>query len=163
MKKRKLDWFSGSLIAVVLAAFIIYGGDKAPLPSAVVYWDDPFNGYSYVIDTNDLHHITFDWNAPPVYIPLDARAEISAIHLHDIDTPDLFVVTNVSMYAFGASVWMPDEATNYAYYVECKWQPPPSVVTNGVYHVRANKTGERVVPIGLKVKFDDHEIGGNKK
>lgn len=160
--KKKIDLFSGTLLAVAAAALFIYGGDKAPLPSAVVYWDDPFRGYSYTIDTNDLHHITFDWNAPPAYIPLDARATISAVHLRDIDTPQIFTVTNVSMFAFGAEAWMLDEATNYAYYIECDWRPPPSVVTNGVYHVRANKTGDRIVPIGLKIKFDDHEVGNMK-
>lgn len=162
-KKKKFDWFSGSLIAVVLAAFIIYGGGKAPLPSAVVYWDDPFRGASYVIDTNDLRHITFEWGAPPTYIPLNARASITAVYLRDTDTPDLFAVTNVSMFAFGAEVWMTYDATNYAYYVECDWRPAPTEETNNVYHIRANRTGDRIVPIGAKVKFDDHEIGGNKK
>ena len=157
--KKRLDIFSGTLIAVVAAALFIYGGGKAPLPSAHVYWDDPFNGYSYVVDTNDLRHITFGWNAPPAYIPLDARAEISAVSLRDLDTPTPFAVTNVSMFAFGAEVWMASDATNYAYYVECDWVPSPSVVTNGSYHVRAVGTGERAVPIGAKIKMVNRHTG----
>ena len=161
--KKRLDIFSGALIAVVAAALFIYGGGKAPLPSAPVYWDDPFNGYSYVIDTIVLRHITFGWNAPPAYIPLDARAEISAVSLRDLDTPDMFVVTNVSMFAFGADVWMAFDATNYAYYIECDWVPTPSVETNGSYHVRAVGTGERAVPSGVKIKIVNRHTGETKE
>ena len=161
--KKRLDIFSGALIAVAFAALFIYGGNKAPLPSAPVYWDDPFRGYSYTIDTNDLRHITFGWNAPPAYIPLDARAEISAVSLRDLDTPDMIVVTNVSMFAFGADVWMAFDATNYAFYVECDWVPTPSIVTNGSYHVRAVGTGERAVPIGVKIKMVNRHTGETRE
>ena len=162
MKKRPSPFALAALIAIA-AGFYYHGSTKGFVPSAVVYWDDPFRNASYTIDTNDLRHVSFEWTAPPLYIPLDARAKISAVHLRDADTPTVLDVADVSMFAFGAEAWMPDEATNYAYYVECDWQPPPSVVTNGVYHIRANKTNDRIVPIGLKLKFDDHEIGGNRK
>ena len=161
--KKRLDIFSGTLIAVAFAALFIYGSNKAPLPSAPVYWDEPFRGCSYTIDSNDLRHITFGWGAPPAYIPLDARAEISAVSLRDLDTPDMFVVTNVSMFAFGADVWMAFDATNYAYYVECDWVPTPSIVTNGSYHVRAVGTGERAVPIGVKIKMVNRHTGETRE
>ena len=161
--KKRLDIFSGALIAVAFAALFIYGGGKAPLPSAPVYWDDPFNGYSYVIDTNDLRHITFGWDAPPAYIPLDARAEISAVSLRDLDTPDVFVVTNVSMFAFGADVWMAYDATNYAVYVECDCVPTPSIVASGSCHGPAVGTGERAVPIGVKIKMVNRNTGETRE
>lgn len=151
--KKRIDIISGTLLAVVAAALFIYGASKAPIPRAVVYWDDPFTNPSHTIDTNDLRHITFEWNAPPLYIPLDARANITAVYLHDTDTPTPFAVTNVSMFAFGADVWMQYDATNYAFYAECSWVPEPSVITNGVYHIPAVGTGERAVPIGARVEI----------
>ena len=160
--KKRIDIRSGTLLAAVFAAFFIHGANKAPLPSAVVYWDDPFlyGAHSSTVDTNDLRHITFEWSGVPLYIPLDARAEISAIYLHDTDTPDPFVVTNVSMFAFSADVLMSYDATNYAFYVECDWMPEPSVVTNGVYHIPAIKPNDgRYVPIGIKIKYPHMETG----
>jgi len=158
--KKQIDIISGALLAVVAAALYLHGASKGPpIPRAVVYWDEPFRNGTHTVDTNDLRHITFEWDAPPLYIPLDARADISAVYLRDIDTPTPFAVTNVSMFAFGAEAWMMYDATNYAFYVECDWVPAPSVVTNGVYHIRAAKTGERVVPIGVRIKLPNYETG----
>ena len=81
----------------------------------------------------------------------------------DVVKPDVFVVTNVSMFAFGADVWMAYDATNYAFYVECDWVPTPSIVTNGSYHVRAVGTGERAVPIGVKIKMVNRHTGETRE
>ena len=67
------------------------------------------------------------------------------------------VIANAPMSAGAMTAVMPHDATNYVYFVECDWSPEPTVVTNGVYHVRAVENDEKVVPIGVGIKTPNQE------
>ena len=139
-------------LAVVL---ILYGGTK---PSTTpVAWDEYFADKSYLIDTNDLHRISFAWTSP-AWMPAEAKAVLHAFR-RAATVPELpdDVITNAPMSAGAMTAVMPYEATNYAFFVECDWTPSPAIVTNGVYHVRAVENAEKVVPIGVSVKLPNQE------
>ena len=134
-------------------AFIIYGGSKPPY--ATVTWDEHFTNTSYVIDTNDLHRISFTWSTP-AWMPETARAILNA-YGRTAGVPDMVAVTNAPMLVGAMTAVMPHDATNYVYFVECDWSPEPTVVTNGVYHVRAAENGEKVVPIGVNIRLPEQQ------
>ena len=70
---------------------------------------------------------------------------------------DAVAVTNAPMLAGAMTAVMPHDATNYVFFVECDWSPTPTVVTNGVYHVRAVENGEKVVPIGVNIRLPEQQ------
>ena len=144
---------NGGRAALVAAAVvaILYGGSKAP--TATVSWGEYFSNRSYTIDTNDLRRISFSW-IPPSWMPETANAVLYAVNITTgiRDYPD-DIVTNAPMSAGAMSAYMLSEATNYEYLVECDWSPTPSVVTNGVYHIRAVRNEEKVVPVGVKIEL----------
>ena len=146
--------YSGKVGFYALAvAFILYGGSKPPV--VTVTWDEHFSNKSYVIDTNDLRRISFAWSSP-AWMPNTARAILNA-YGRTAGVPDMVAVTNAPMLVGAMTAVMPHDATNYVYFVECDWSPTPTVVTNGVYHVRAVENGEKVVPIGVNIRLPEQQ------
>jgi len=148
-------WRGFGGFAMLTILLILYGGTKPPDSTVPVVWDDYFSDRHYAIDTNDSRRISFSWSTP-VWMPSSANAVLHAFS-RSVNVPQMDggVVTNVPMSANAMSVYMPWEVTNYAYYVECDWIPGPSVVTNGVYHVRAVKNNERITPVGVDIKTSE--------
>lgn len=146
--------YSGKIGFYVLAVvFILYGGSKPP--TVTVTWDEHFSNKSYVVDTNDFRRISFAWNSP-AWMPVTARAILHA-YGRVAGVSDVASVTNAPMLTGAMTAVMPHDATNYVYFVECDWSPEPTVVTNGVYHVRAVENDEKVVPIGVGIKTPNQE------
>ena len=146
--------YSGKVGFYALAvAFILYGGSKPHV--ATVTWDEHFSNKSYVIDTNDLHRISFAWTSP-AWMPETARAILNA-YGRTAGVPDAVAVTNAPMLVGAMTAVMPHDATNYVFFVECDWSPTPTVVTNGVYHVRAVENEEKVVPIGVNIRLPEQQ------
>ena len=150
---RALEQMQGgrAVFAILAILLALYGGSKPTAPTVPVVWDDYFADRHYEIATNDPRRISFSWSSP-AWMPAAADAVLRAFSRSSGVPPmDGVAVTNVPMAAGAMSVYMPWDATNYAYYVECDWIPGPSVVTNGVYHVRAVKNNERITPVGVDV------------
>lgn len=137
----------------IAVAFILYGGSKPP--STTVTWDEHFTDKSYAIDTNDLHRISFAWTSP-AWMPETARAILNA-YGRTAGVSDAVAVTNAPMSAGAMTAVMQHDATNYVYFVECDWSPEPTVVTNGVYQVRAVENDEKVVPIGVSIRLPEQQ------
>ena len=142
---------SAAFAAAAFAA-ILYAGTK---PTAQVTWDEYFSNKSYVIDTNDLRRISFAWTSP-AWMPETANAILNA-YSRTAGVPDVEAATNAPMSAGAMTAVMPHDATNYAYFVECDWSPEPTVVTNGVYHVRAVENDEKVIPIGVSIRLPEQQ------
>ena len=134
---------------------ILYGGSKPP--NTPVVWDEYFADKSYLIDTNDLRRISFAWTSPE-WMPAAAKAVLHAFR-RAATVPELpeEVIANAPMSAGAMTAVMPYEATNYAFFVECDWSPESTVVTNGVYHVRAVENDEKVVPIGVSIRLPEQQ------
>lgn len=141
-KLKKLPWAFWALAA----ALLVYGGTKPA--SVTVAWDEYFRNGAASVDTNDLRNIGFTWLPAVDWLPPTARARLSAVRRPD---GNLFPVTKAPMSALSMAARMPEAATNYLYWMECDWVPEPSVVTNGVYHVRAAGTATNAVPVGVRV------------
>lgn len=148
--------YSGKVGFYVLAVvFILYGGSKPP--NTPVVWDEYFADKSYLIDTNDLRRISFAWTSPE-WMPAAAKAVLHAFR-RAATVPELpeEVIANAPMSAGAMTAVMQHDATNYVYFVECDWSPEPTVVTNGVYHVRAVENDEKVVPIGVSIRLPEQQ------
>jgi len=146
--------YSGKVGFYVLAVvFSLYGGSKPP--TVTVTWDEHFSNKSYVVDTNDPRRISFVWTSP-AWMPETARAILHA-YGRVAGVPDVASVTNAPMLTGAMTAVMQHDATNYVYFVECDWSPEPTVVTNGVYHVRAVENDEKVIPIGVSIKLPNQE------
>ena len=143
---------SAAFAAAAFAA-ILYAGSKPP--TVTVTWDEHFSNKSYTVDTNDLRRISFAWSSP-AWMPETARAILHA-YGRAAGVPYAASVTNAPMSAGAMTAVMQHDATNYVYFVECDWSPEPTVVTNGVYHVRAVENDEKVVPIGVNIKLPKRE------
>lgn len=142
--------YAGNVGFYALAVvFILYAGTKPP--AVTVTWDEYFSNKSYTVDTNDLRRISFAWSSP-AWMPETARAILNA-YGRAAGVPDAASVTNAPMSAGAMTAVMQHDATNYVYFVECDWSPEPTVVTNGVYHVRAVENDEKVVPIGVSIRL----------
>ena len=151
MEWKKIKPRDRAALAALALAAILYGGAKPPSgPTARVEWDEHFANASCAIDTNDLRRISFAWTAP-AWMPQTANAILHAYGL-SAGVPDVDEAARAPMSAGAMSAYMPREATNYAYFVECDWTPAPGVVTNGVYHVRAVENAGKVVPVGVEIK-----------
>ena len=144
---------ASAAFAAAAVAAILYAGTKPP--TVTVTWDEHFSNKSYTVDTNDLRRISFAWSSP-AWMPETARAILHAYGLA-AGVPDAASVTNAPMSAGAMTAVMQHDATNYVYFVECDWSPEPTVVTNGVYHVRAVENAEKVVPIGVNIKLPKRE------
>lgn len=145
---------SDALVCGIFAVIaILYAGTKPP--TVTVTWDEYFSNKSYTVDTNDLRRISFAWTSP-AWMPASARAILHA-YGRAAGVPDAASVTNAPMSAGAMTAVMQHDATNYVYFVECDWSPEPTVVTNGVYHVRAVENDEKVVPIGVSIKTPNQE------
>ena len=140
---------ASAAFAAAAVAAILYAGTKPP--TVTVTWDEHFSNKSYTVDTNDLRRISFAWSSP-AWMPETARAILHAYGLA-AGVPDAASVTNAPMSAGAMTAVMQHDATNYVYFVECDWSPEPTVVTNGVYHVRAVENDEKVVPIGVSIRL----------
>ena len=146
--------YAGNVGFYALAVvFILYAGTKPP--TVTVTWDEHFSNKSYTVDTNDLRRISFAWSSP-AWMPETANAILNA-YSRTAGVPDVEAAASAPMSAGAMSAVMPYEATNYIYFVACDWTPTPSVVTNGVYHVRAVENAEKVVPIGVSIKTPNQE------
>ena len=146
--------YAGNVGFYALAVvFILYAGTKPP--TVTVTWDEHFSNKSYTVDTNNLRCISFAWTSP-AWMPETARAILHA-YGRAAFVPDATSVTNAPMSAGAMTAVMQHDATNYVYFVECDWSPEPTVVTNGVYHVRAVENDEKVVPIGVNIKLPKRE------
>lgn len=146
--------YAGNVVFYALAVvFILYAGTKPP--TVTVTWDEHFSNKSYTVDTNDLRRISFAWS-PPAWMPETARAILHA-YGRAAGVPDAASVTNAPMSAGAMTAVMQHDATNYVYFVECDWSPEPTVVTNGVYHVRAVENDEKVVPIGVSIRLPEQQ------
>ena len=146
--------YAGNVGFYALAVvFILYAGTKPP--TVTVTWDEHFSNKSYTVDTNDLRRISFAWSSP-AWMPETARAILHA-YGRAAFVPDATSVTNAPMSAGAMTAVMQHDVTNYVYFVECDWSPEPTVVTNGVYHVRAVENAEKVVPIGVSIKTPNQE------
>ena len=146
--------YAGNVGFYALAVvFILYAGTKPP--TVTVTWDEHFSNKSYTVDTNDLRRISFAWSSP-AWMPETARAILHAYGLA-AGVPDAASVTNAPMSAGAMTAVMQHDATNYVYFVECDWSPEPTVVTNGVYHVRAVENDEKVVPIGVSIRLPEQQ------
>ena len=142
--------YAGNVGLYALAVvFILYAGTKPP--TVTVTWDEYFSNKSYTVDTNDPRRISFAWTSP-AWMPETARAILHA-YGRAAGVPDTASVTNAPMSAGAMTAVMQYDATNYVYFVECDWSPEPTVVTNGVYHVRAVENDEKVVPIGVSIRL----------
>ena len=142
--------YAGNVGFYALAVvFILYAGTKPP--AVPVTWDEHFSNKSYTVDTNDPRRISFAWSSP-AWMPETARAILHA-YGRAAGVPDAASVTNAPMSAGAMTAVMQHDATNYVYFVECDWSPEPTVVTNGVYHVRAVENDEKVVPIGVSIRL----------
>ena len=146
--------YAGNVGFYALAVvFILYAGTKPP--TVTVTWDEHFSNKSYTVDTNDLRRISFAWSSP-AWMPETARAILHAYGCA-AGVPDAASVTNAPMSAGAMTAVMQHDATNYVYFVECDWSPEPTVVTNGVYHVRAVENDEKVVPIGVSIRLPEQQ------
>ena len=142
--------YAGNVGFYALAVvFILYAGTKPP--TVTVTWDEHFSNKSYTVDTNNLRRISFAWTSP-AWMPETARAILHA-YGRAAFVPDATSVTNAPMSAGAMTAVMQHDVTNYVYFVECDWSPEPTVVTNGVYHVRAVENDEKVVPIGVSIRL----------
>ena len=142
--------YAGNVGFYALAVvFILYAGTKPP--TVTVTWDEHFSNKSYTIDTNDLRRISFAWSFP-AWMPETARAILHA-YGRAAGVPDAASVTNAPMSAGAMTAVMQHDATNYVYFVECDWSPEPTVVTNGVYHVRARENDGKVVPLRVSSRL----------
>lgn len=128
-------------------ALWLYGGGPKPV-AVTVAWDEFFRSGAASVDTNDLRNIGFTWLPVADWLPATAQARLSAVLRPG---GALFFVTNAPMSALALTARMPSAATNYLYWMECDWVPEPSVVTNGVYHIRAAGTATNAVPVGARV------------
>lgn len=146
--------YAGNVGFYALAVvFILYAGTKPP--TVTVTWDEHFSNKSYTVDTNDLRRISFAWTSP-AWMPETARAILHA-YGRAAGVPDAASVTNAPMSAGAMTAVMQHDVTNYVYFVECDWSPEPTVVTNGVYHVRAVENDEKVVPIGVSIRLSEQQ------
>ena len=146
--------YAGNVGFYALAVvFILYAGTKPP--TVTVTWDEHFSNKSYTVDTNDPRRISFAWSSP-AWMPETARAILHA-YGRAAGVPDAASVTNAPMSAGAMTAVMQHDATNYVYFVECDWSPEPTVVTNGVYHVRAVENDEKVVPIGVSIRLPEQQ------
>jgi len=146
--------YAGNVGFYALAVvFILYAGTKPP--TVTVTWDEYFSNKSYTVDTNDPRRISFAWTSP-AWMPETARAILHA-YGRAAGVPDAASVTNAPMSAGAMTAVMQHDATNYVYFVECDWSPEPTVVTNGVYHVRAVENDEKVVPIGVSIRLPEQQ------
>lgn len=128
----------------------LWGATKPPAVSIRAVWDPEFFGRrSAVADTNDLRRVSFYWAPAVDWLPETANATLDALLLPD---GAVFTVTNWPMSALSGAVTMPHDATNYIFLVGCDWTPAPSVVTNGVYRVRALGSADRAVPFGARIE-----------
>ena len=142
--------YAGNVGFYALAVvFILYAGTKPP--TVTVTWDEHFSNKSYTVDTNNLRRISFAWTSP-AWMPETARAILHA-YGRAAFVSDATSVTNAPMSAGAMTAVMQHDVTNYVYFVECDWSPEPTVVTNGVYHVRAVENDEKVVPIGVSIRL----------
>ena len=149
-QRRAFRSTSEALVCGLFAIFAcLYAGTKPP--TVTVTWDEHFSNKSYTVDTNDLRRISFVWTSP-AWMPETARAILHA-YGRAAGVPDAASVTNAPMSAGAMTAVMQHDATNYVYFVECDWSPEPTVVTNGVYHVRAVENDEKVVPIGVSIRL----------
>jgi hypothetical protein len=139
-----------AMFAAGVVAAVLYAGTK---PTAQVTWDEYFSNKSYSIDTNDQRRISFAWTSPE-WMPAAAKAVLHAFR-RAATVPELpdEVISNAPMSAGAMTAVMQHDATNYVYFVECDWSPEPTVVTNGVYHVRAVENDEKVIPIGVSIRL----------
>ena len=146
--------YAGNVGFYALAVvFILYAGTKPP--TVTVTWDEYFSNKSYSVDTNDPRRISFAWSSP-AWMPETARAILHA-YGRAAGVPDAASVTNAPMSAGAMTAVMQHDATNYVYFVECDWSPEPTVVTNGVYHVRAVENDGKVVPIGVSIRLSEQQ------
>ena len=146
--------YAGNVGFYALAVvFILYAGTKPP--TVTVTWDEYFSNKSYTVDTNDPRRISFAWTSP-AWMPETARAILHA-YGRAAGVPDAASVTNAPMSAGAMTAVLQHDATNYVYFVECDWSPEPTVVTNGVYHVRAVENDEKVVPIGVSIRLSEQQ------
>ena len=146
--------YAGNVGFYALAVvFILYAGTKPP--TVTVTWDEYFSNKSYTVDTNDLRRISFAWTSP-AWMPETARAILHA-YGRAAFVPDATSVTNAPMSAGAMTAVMQHDVTNYVYFVECDWSPEPTVVTNGVYHVRAVENDEKVVPIVVSIRLSEQQ------
>ena len=146
--------YAGNVGFYALAVvFILYAGTKPP--TVTVTWDEHFSNKSYTVDTNDPRRISFAWTSP-AWMPETARAILHA-YGRAAFVPDATSVTNAPMSAGAMTAVMQHDVTNYVYFVECDWSPEPTVVTNGVYHVRAVENDEKVVPIGVSIRLSEQQ------
>ena len=146
--------YAGNVGFYALAVvFILYAGTKPP--TVTVTWDEHFSNKSYTVDTNNLRRISFAWTSP-AWMPETARAILHA-YGRAAFVPDATSVTNAPMSAGAMTAVMQHDVTNYVYFVECDWSPEPTVVTNGVYHVRAVENDEKVVPIGVSIRLPEQQ------
>lgn len=144
---------ASAAFAAAAVAAILYAGTKPP--TVTVTWDEHFSNKSYTVDTNDLRRISFAWTSP-AWMPETARAILHA-YGRAAGVPDAASVTNAPMSAGAMTAVMQHGATNYVYFVECDWSPEPTVVTNGVYHVRAVENDEKVIPIGVSIRLPEQQ------
>ena len=140
---------ASAAFAAAAVAAILYAGTKPP--TVTVTWDEHFSNKSYTVDTNDLRRISFAWSSP-AWMPETARAILNA-YSRTAGIPDLEAAVTAPMSVGAMATVMQHDATNYVYFVECDWSPEPTVVTNGVYHVRAVENDGKVVPIGVSIRL----------
>jgi len=151
----------GLFVAFAMFAWAtVSGGRKTPTPE--ITWDEGLHDNGSEISTNDPRVVTFRWTFA-TYIPAVATITIHAIERQARLDSDLFEVGSCNITDLSYIAQMPQDATNYLFYVEQSYIPPTPIQTNGVYHLKAVGGNSVFVPIGLTIYNDWRQISPPKK
>ena len=177
LKESKVSMLVLSFAAIVT---VLYGGSK--IKNLDITWDNGLSdNYSYItnaiapcdqypegieLETNDLKVLVVKWSKA-IYVP-----DFSTVTFYGLprsnpegDMTQLFTCS-VTNYVY--PVLMPDQVTNFVYYMENSYIPDAPTRTNGVYHIDAAKIDSDVdldamskiltVPLGTSIQGDDTRI-----
>lgn len=136
-------------ISLMALWFTYIGGTKPE--QVMIRFDEGLYNDGTEVSTNNPHMITFRWRydswIPPVTTVTVSANLIGATNgTIEVGTTS---ITNRQLIAY-----METDATNYMYFVEQSYNPEPSVVTNGVYHIQCFDGVDVWIPKGLTIYGD---------
>lgn len=134
----------------LLALWCTYVGGTKP-EQVLVRFDEGLHNDGTEVSTNNPHVITFRWSYDS-WIPPVTTVRVSANLIGT--TNGTFEVGTTSITNREMVAYMETDATNYMYFVEQSYNPEPSVVTNGVYHIQCFGGVDVWIPKGLTIYGD---------
>ena len=149
LKERKVSLWFMSFIAFVM---ILYGGSKG-IRNLDITWDTGLSDdYTYItnaiapcaqypegveLETNDLRVLMVKWTKA-VYVPDFSTVTFYGLPRSNPEA-EMTALFTCSVTNLCYPVLMPDQVTNFVYFMENSYIPDAPTRTNGVYHIEAAK------------------------